>query len=275
MKKIILQFPLLLFVLFISTTVFAQVWGNGEVEEQTRSLTGFQSIVSSSSVDVYVRQGDAFSAKVVADGNLIPYIKTEVKNNTLYVLTTKDIWKAKRLEVHVTLKNLQKVTLSGSGDFFTEQRLKTSDIVFHVSGSGDVEAALDAQNARVAVSGSGDVNVQGIRGNLAVEVTGSGDVEATGLQLNDCTVKIAGSGDVELKGRSASLAVYSVGSGDLDASGLTAVKVQVKAKGSGDVYVRAVNSIEGSLVGSGDLHYSGNPAVVKVSTLGSGDVYHR
>ena len=275
MKKFILETSLVIAILFLSVAALAQVRGNGEVQEQTRSLSGFQSIVSSASVDVYVRQGDAFSARVVADGNLIPYIKTEVKNNTLYVLTTKDIWKAKRLEVHVTLKNLQKVVIAGSGDFVTESTLKTSDIVFHVSGSGDVDAALDTQNARVAVTGSGDVNVQGVRGNLAVEVAGSGDVEATGLQLNDCTVKLTGSGDVELKGRSASLAVYSVGSGDIDASGLTAVKVQVKAKGSGDVYVHAVNSIEGSLVGSGDLHYSGNPAVVKVSTLGSGDVYHR
>jgi hypothetical protein len=275
MKKFMLQIPFLLFALVVSNACYAQLRGNGIVEEQNRSLKSFQSIVSVSSVDIVVRQGDTFSAKVVADGNLIPYIKTEVKNNTLYVSVTKSIWKAKKMEVQLTLKDLHKVALSGSGDFICNRPFKTSGIEFVVSGSGDVEAALDTPAVQVKISGSGDVELQGVRGKLVAAVSGSGDLEASGLQLEDCTLKVTGSGDVELKGRTALLTLLSVGSGDVDASGLTAVQVKIKASGSGDMYVHAVERLEGTMAGSGDLRYAGNPAYVRVAATGSGDVYHR
>ena len=275
MKKILIRIPFLLFALLVSTVSFAQVRGNGIVKEQTRSLSRFQAIVSVSSVDVVVRQGDAFTVKVVADGNLVPYIKTEVKNNTLYVSVTKNIWKAKKMEVQVTLKDLHKVVLSGSGDFSCEKPFKTSGIEFVVSGSGDVEAALDCPAVQVKISGSGDVELHGIRGKLVADITGSGDLEASQLQLESCTLKVTGSGDVELKGRTALLTVLSAGSGDVDASGLTAVAVKVKANGSGDMFVHAVERLEGTLAGSGDLRYAGHPAFVKVAATGSGSVYSR
>ena len=276
MKKFFLQFSLFLCAgLFLWQPGFAQVWGNGVVEEQSRTISPFHSIVSSGPVDVEAKQGSAFSLVVYADGNLIPYIKTEVKNNVLYVSATKNIWKARKMKVMVTMKDLQKVTLAGSGDFSCKTPFKSSDVQFVVMGSGDVEAALDARNAGVKISGSGDVKLNGVRGSLTAEVIGSGDLEASGLQLENCSLKLAGSGDMELKGRTALLTVMSLGSGDVDGSGLTAVRVKVKDNGSGDVSVHAVDSLEATMAGSGDLHYSGNPTVLKVSALGSGAVYRR
>ncbi len=276
MKKIFSQFfPLLVVGLFLIQPAFAQVRGNGMVEEQNRSVSYFHSIVSTGPVDVVVKQGTGYSLAVHADGNLLPYIKTEVKNNTLYVSVTKNIWRAKKMEVVVTVKNLQKVVLSGSGDFLCKTPLKGSGLQFVVTGSGDVKAALDAQNVQVKVSGSGDVELNGVHGSFVAEVIGSGDVEASGLQLEKCSIKLAGSGDVELKGRTVHLTVMSLGSGDVEGSGLTAVQVKVKANGSGDVSVHAVESLEATVAGSGDLRYSGNPAVLKVSALGSGAVYRR
>ena len=45
--------------------------------------------------------------------------------------------------------------------------------------------------------------------------------------------------------------------------------------GSGDVEVRVNNSLDCEINGSGDIHYSGNPATVKRSVNGSGDITWR
>jgi hypothetical protein len=276
MKKFFSPFFLLLMAgLFALQPVFGQVRGNGNVEEQTRTLPSFDAIVSVSSVDVVVKQGTPAPVVVRADGNLIPYIKTEVKNHTLYVSVTKNVWISRKMEVSITMQSLHKVSLTGSGDFLCHIPFKTTGLQFVVAGSGDVEAALDAQDVDVKVSGSGDVEVKGIRGSFTAEVVGSGDVEASGLQLEKCAVKLSGSGDVELKGRTDYLSVLSVGSGDVDASGLTAVHGVVKSVGSGDVSVHVVESLEAVSNGSGDVKYTGNPTVLKVSAPGSGTVYHR
>jgi hypothetical protein len=277
MKKIssfLRNFFILILLSSFSIRATAQIKGNHIIGEQIRKITGFQAVTSNGPVDVYVKQGDRCSVVVRADENLIPYIKTTVKNNTLVVSLNKSIREAKRLEVIVTMKNLKKVTLSGSGDFYCKTPFRTPAISFVVTGSGDVKATLQSRSVDVHLSGSGDVELQGVHGRLIAEITGSGDLEASGLQLENCSVKLMGSGDVELDGRAETFSVITSGSGDIDAGRLTAVKVLVKSNGSGDISVHAANRLEAALSGSGDLHYSGNPTVLKVSALGSGDVYH-
>lgn len=262
-------------VLFFAVQLQAQIRGNGHIEEQSRALSGFNAITSISSVDVYVKQGNTFSVVVRADDNLFNYIKTEVKNNTLIISVTRNIWRAKTLEVYITMKNLQKVVLTGSGDFYCKSPFTTQNLQFILTGSGDAKATLEAKNVQVKVGGSGNVDVSGIRGNLGIEVNGSGDVTATGLQLETCSLKVTGSGDVELKGRTDQLTMVVAGSGDVAASGLAAVSVNAHNTGSGGVFVNAIDKLEVSLTGSGDLGYTGNPAVLKVSAAGSGEVYRK
>ncbi len=275
MKKLAFMFSVLFLVFFLNISLSAQVKGNGSVQEQTRPVAAFHSIVSTGPVDVFVRQGENFSMTVRADANLLPYIKTVVKNNTLYVSTTGNIREAKKMEVYVTLKALQKAVVSGSGDFYCKTPLKVTGVQFLVTGSGDVETETIAGDVQIKLSGSGDVEIRGVHGDLSADVVGSGDLEVTGLQLEACSVKLAGSGDVELEGRADKFTVLSVGSGDVDASGLTAVQVKVKSNSSGDVFVHAVESLDAAVVGSGDLRYSGNPTLLKVSATGSGAVYKR
>ncbi len=278
MKKTFYPFAKLLsviIVLFFAFQLQAQILGNGHIQEQSRALNGFNAITSTGSVDVYVKQGNAFSVVVRADGNLLNYVKTEVKNNTLIISVTKNIWRAKTLEVYVTMKNLQKVVLTGSGDFYCKSPFTAHNLQFILTGSGDAKAALEAKNVQVIAGGSGDVDLSGIRGNLGIEVNGSGDVTATGLQLETCSLKVTGSGDVELKGRADQLTMVVVGSGNVTASGLAAVSVNVQNTGSGDAFVNAIDKLEVSLTGSGDLGYKGNPAVLKVNTAGSGDIYRK
>ena len=262
-------------VLLIAGQLQAQVRGNGVIEEQTRAVSNFSSITSVSSVDVYVKQGNAFSVVVRADGNLINYIKTEVKNNTLVISVTKNIWHAKTMQVHITMKTLQKVMLSGSGDFYCKSPFTVRNLQLVLSGSGDAKAVLNAQNVQIRISGSGDVDVSGIRGSLGADVSGSGDVEADNLQLENCTLKVTGSGDVELNGRTARLSAVFVGSGDLEAGGLAAVNANVKSTGSGDMTIHAIDKLEATISGSGDLSYIGNPEVLKINATGSGDVYRK
>ena len=262
-------------MLLFAGSLHAQVRGNGVVEKQTRAISGFSSITSTGSVDVFVKQGDAFSVVVRADGNLLNYIKTEVRNSTLVISVTKNIWHAKTMEVHVTMKTLQKVVLSGSGDFFCKAPFTVQNMQLILSGSGDADARLDAKNIQIKVSGSGDVDVTGIRGTLNVDVSGSGDVDAGELQLENCSVKLTGSGDLKLNGRAAQLTAVVLGSGDVEAGGLAAVNVNIKSTGSGDINVHAINKLEATVAGSGDLGYTGNPTVLKVNGTGSGDIYKK
>lgn len=278
MKKINTLFAQLfsfIFILLFTGSLQAQVRGNGVIKEQTRALSGFSAISSTGSVDIFVKQGNTYSVVVRADGNLLNDIKTQVKNNMLIISVTKNIWRAKVLEVHVTMKTLKKVTLSGSGDFYCKSPFTVEDFQLILTDSGDAEANLNAKNAQIRVKGSGDVDVTGIHGTLDIEMSGSGDLEADRLQLETCSLKISGSGDAELKGRTVQLKAVVYGSGDVEAGKLTAVNANVNLNGSGDMSIHAIDKLEATVSGSGDFGYSGNPSVLKINTLGSGDIYKK
>jgi hypothetical protein len=46
----------------------------------------------------------------------------------------------------------------------------------------------------------------------------------------------------------------------------------VTVTGSGDAVVRAMDEIDANIIGSGNVRYAGNPAQVKRSVVGSGEI---
>lgn len=270
MKNATIKKSLVLVFIFIMSgmTILAQV-------TQERIVGSFSGIHQTTSADVYITKGSSTSVKVKADADKIDNIVTEVEDGILIIKTKKNFRYIKTLEVHITMPSLDYLKNSGSGDFDISGEMEGTNVVFEINGSGDIDAELEASNLQLSISGSGDVKFSGVRGDLAIKISGSGDVVGDGLKLNSCEIMVYGSGDVKLKGKTAKLTSKQSGSGDFNGYGLTAVKVYARSNGSGDVVVHAVEKLEATLNGSGDLTYYGTPEYVNVESNGSGEVYRK
>jgi hypothetical protein len=255
--------------LFSGLTIFAQV------NTQDRDVGLFKSIHQTTSADVYITKGSSYSVKVKADADQIDNIITEVEDEILTIKSKKSFRYTQILEVHITMPSLDLLKSSGSGDITIRDRMEGTNVVFEISGSGDIDAELEASNLQVSISGSGDIEFSGVRGNLAIKISGSGDVFGEELKLSSCELMMYGSGDVKLKGKTAKLSTKQTGSGDFNGYGLTAVTVHARSNGSGDAVFQAVDKIEAVLNGSGDLTYYGAPGYVNVESNGSGEVYKK
>lgn len=121
---------------------------------------------------------------------------------------------------------------------------------------------------RVAKGRSGRARHR-IRGVLSVKtlasiaLAGSGDVIAPRLRGEALRLSVTGSGDIHVGGKVASLRASITGSGDIRAAELEARRVKVEIVGSGDALVWAVESLDVSVAGSGDVRYLGEPQVRK------------
>jgi len=249
---------------------------NKTIHYEVRNPNGFNSIHNSSSADLIITQGDQRSVVVgSSERELIPHIKTRIKNQTLYVSIDANYRNVKVIEVKITIPELESLTVAGSGDvIFTNVMVEPSmDIL--IDGSGDISGVLEVDKLNITVNGSGDVDLAGVNNELNLEISGSGDVFIKDLKLNECIVLNHGSGDVKLVGKSAYLNANTLGSGDLMGYGLKAVRVQAVLKGSGDMLLFPVNSLNASLEGSGDIYYKGSPSEVITSEKGSGEIMKR
>lgn len=210
-------------------------------ETVDRHLSGFNAINVAGPFDVFITQGSTESVKVEAPSDVIDRVLTEVNNGVLKVYSKHDTFNwgnwwgnHKKIAVYVVAKDLNAVSITGSGDVSFKDGLTTNSLKLRISGSGDMVGRVDVKTLETSISGSGDMN---------------------------------------LTGRAGSSTVSLVGSGDYTARNLTTASTAIRLTGSGDAYVNASERIDAALHGSGDIHCSGNPKNVSKSTSGSGDIY--
>lgn len=263
MKKISLSILFLLFAVAIQAEI---------MEPQKREVGAFTSILSSSSVDIIVEQTGQYALEVIAPEKYLENIKTEVVNGELRVYVRGSIMYSGNLVVRVQVKDLEKVSLSGSGDFEVKGVLKAPDFSFRVSGSGDFSAQLNSKNVKGSMTGSGDASISGITETLEIHQSASGDLIAKNLHLLSAILKMSGSGDCKFSGSSDYFELSQAASGDFSGRDFEVETAKIRKSSSGDAQIQVMKSLDISISGSGDLYYSGNPEIRNITVSGSGDI---
>ncbi len=211
--------------------------GNGNITTVTRNTTNYDAIRCAGWMDFVLVKGEEGTIKIEGEENLLEYIITETEGNTLSVKTKKGInlktsWN-KTITITIPFKEIDKVSLSGSGDVMTKDKIEANNFEVRLAGSGDIELAIDATAIKAGVSGSGDITLNGKTERLKANVTGSGDFHGFNLQSNDTDASVTG---------------------------------------SGDVMVVCNNDLTARVTGSGDIQYKGNPKREDSKVTGSGSI---
>lgn len=258
--------------------VMSALTASGKVVSEQRTVSDFQAIQISSSVDVAFTQGDDFKVVVHAEQDIIEKIITEVNKGTLvvnYKSSSKIGWFSSTEEayVEVTAPDINKVHITGSGDFEGENTINAESFMLHINGSGDFESVLDVRNMNVSINGSGDAEFSGVNETLDISINGSGDVECNNINLALLKVNIYGSGDVQCVGSAKNISLKQDGSGDFYGKDCIADNVKANKSGSGDATVTAKKNISVNSNGSGDMVCYGNPDMVNQQINGSGELY--
>ena len=241
MKKSILAAVILCISI---TSANAQWWssdksikGNGDVVTENRKTSDYDAVSLVGFMDVALVKGSEGNLTIQAESNLQEYITTEVKNGTLRISVEKGVnispSRNKSIKVTVPFEDLEGAYLTGSGDIWTEDKITARDFSLSVTGSGDMNIEIEADEIDGKVTGSGDIQLIGTASEL------------------DCNV---------------------TGSGDFDAYKLRAAVVSAQVSGSGDIMVYAEKELNARIAGSGDISYKGNPSKENFKTSGSGDI---
>lgn len=237
MKKL-----LVILLAFTSLHTLAQRWetikGNGQVKKEDRSVSAFTSLASEGSMNVQITYGSSENITIEADENLLPYIETSVAGNKLTIKTKKNvnIKSAKTMTVYVSMKEINSLQLSGSGD---------------IKGSG-------------AFTGNGKTDIS---------LSGSGNLTLEFSKFKDLGLSVSGSGNMTLKGDAAnSIDAKINGSGNIDCMNVSSKDVDAKLSGSGNIKVYANNSIDAKISGSGNVYYKGDAQNINSKVVGSGKV---
>lgn len=227
------------------TAVQAQIWNNGgkkvtgnnEWVTKTRTTADYEKIKVVGHFDVSLVTGKEGNITIKAESNFMDYIITEVEENTLKIKMKKGYYLKsspnKSIMITVPFEDISGVILSGSGEIYGTDVIKSNEFKVKISGSGDISLPIEAEKTWVQISGSGDVKLKGNTTHFDIKISGSGDLSAYDLNAKNVVALVSGSGDVE---------------------------------------VYASESIKGRVSGSGDISYKGNPKIEDKKIVGSGDI---
>jgi len=214
------------------------VQGSGKMASETRVLENVSQVELAGFGNLTVQFGDKEEITIDAEDNILPLITTEVKGGRLVIGTKPgvSIGMTRGVRYTLTLRKLDTVTLTGSGDI-------------------QVQGALDARDVTVRILGSGDITLDEVRSN-------------------DLVAEILGSGSIDLRGETQSLRVKISGSGDFSGADLKSASTRAEILGSGDIQLWATDTLDVTITGSGNVEYFGSPTVTQ-RTPGSGDIIAR
>ncbi|MCB0638253.1 MAG: DUF2807 domain-containing protein [Lewinella sp.] len=214
------------------TDVFGCVNGAGPIVSEVITLPSFDAIIVDMAADVFLTQGDEQSVTIEAKANIIDEIERRVSGGVWRIDTDRCVRDADQVTIYITVPDLRMVKISGSGDVVGENTFEVGDMELNISGSGDIDLGLIADDVDAKISGSGNIMLDGQADELHINISGSGEVRAFDLPVRESSVIISGSGDAEVT---------------------VEESLTIRISGSGDVFYRGNPTLDISVSGSGDV----------------------
>jgi hypothetical protein len=232
------KLSILLITLILGTNIQAVAFSSEKTEN--RNLKDFNAIKVSSGIDLYLRMGGTEEVKVVADGDIIDKIITEVNGGTLKIyMKQNNNWNwgfTKSRKVYVTVKELVKLDASSGSDVNSENTLSGETLDVKASSGSDVNLDVHYKNFSLDTSSGSDARVSGKTKNFEASASSGSDLNARDLQSVICRVSVSSGSDATVN-----------------------VSEELYAKASS----------------GGDIRYYGNPQLKDINESSGGDVTHK
>jgi hypothetical protein len=209
--------------------------GNGKVKTESRDLLSFDQVHITGVFNVILEQGSKEAVSVEADENVLPLIITEVVDNILQVKIKDDvsIKHAKKINVHITLVDLQVISMQGVGTLKSEGMLQLKEIELKNEGVGTTNLSLNADKLTVNTASVGALTLSGSVKDVSIKHDGVGILKAFELKTSRLSLITSGVGASE---------VYATEEISIDAAGIGSVKYKggaakknIKSEGVGTV----------------------------------------
>ncbi len=233
MKNVLLGLSLLL-LLAACTLQSDEKTASGRQTSEKREVEHFSRIFFAGNGNLFLQQGDTEEITIETDESLLPYVKTEVKDGTLYIEEKPLGWlqsfKSRALNVYVSLRKLEEVTLAGKAKVTADKEIRGGALVVRVSGAGQVDLPINYEKLSASAAGSAQYTLKGQVTNQDIQITGSCLYDALNLASQQTSIDIRGNGQVNVNVQN-ELTIIITGNGLVRYVGKPSITQKVFGKG--------------------------------------------
>lgn len=211
------------------------ITGNKVLTSDTFNLSTFTKLASNGNFDVIIAQGTQSKIVIEGDENIVKLVEVNVSGNTLHVgMMSSNIKIRSKKNIQLYIITPQLIEIDNKG-------------VLNVNCADDL-----------LIVPSISINNKGVLTGLL------------NLQTNKIAVNSQGAGEFSLKGTTMDLSITTKGAGSISADSLPAQNVNIDLSGAGNVAVNALESLDVTIKGVGNVTYKGSPSNIKKNIKGVG-----
>lgn len=205
---------LVVFCLSLVSCKLTGIKGNGDQVNETREVDDFNKVDVSGNFEVELNVGTETNLEIIAESNLMKYIRTKVKHNTLFISSRENLRPKKELRIMVSVPMLKGIECSGANEIYANGI--DSDIFnIDLSGAGSIEITGHTNSLYIDVSGAADLSAKRlITENVDIDVSGAANAQI--YAINSVEAEVSGAGYIELYGDAKDVKMDVSGAGSLE-----------------------------------------------------------
>lgn len=198
-----MRFSKMTFIIFAISLMFyscrfSGVRGDGDLSSEIREIDNFKKVDISGNFDVEINVGQSNRLEIIAESNLLKYIRSKTKNDILFISTKKHLKPRKDLKVIISTEYLEDIECSGVNNI-TANGINSDKFTIDLSGAGSINISGETKYLNIDVSGAADLMAKNlITDKVIIDVSGAANAEVYANKA--CYAEVSGAGNIELYG---------------------------------------------------------------------------
>ncbi|PKP35948.1 MAG: hypothetical protein CVT98_09950 [Bacteroidetes bacterium HGW-Bacteroidetes-15] len=165
---------------------------------QKMDITGVTTIDLNLACQLIIVQGSTPNLEIVGEESAIKDVETKIRNGKLIITSDRNNQRKKDVVVKIEVADLKELNIGGAVDMKTVRMLEFKDFKMSISGVGNVEMGLVADNFKLNCSGVGNLDIKGKCNSMKLIVSGVGNINATEFEAKNADVSNSGVGKVNV-----------------------------------------------------------------------------
>ena len=172
--------------------------GSGVRKTEKRELKSFNAIDTTGAYQIDVTCQKPASFEIEADDNILPLIKTEVRDGILFVSNDQEYHSSRPVSLRITLPDLNSVSSHGARQLKIADA-NSSDLKIESTGAASVHATGRAKSVTISSTGAGEIDTSKLQAqSVKVDATGAASVDV--YASNQLDVNVSGAVHVSYSG---------------------------------------------------------------------------
>ena len=200
------------------------------------AVSNFNQVAVSAGIELHLTQGNAESAKIIAQDDVIDEVVVERSGNRVKV-GWKENWgfnnkrRNKSAKVYITYKTLNNISASSGSSLKTDNMLKADRLEASVSSGASINAQITCDELILGTSSGASAAFAGTATNMKIESSSGSSINASGLMTQYAKVDSSSGSDITINVNKA-LETHTSSGSSIRYKGNAAVKNNSKERSS-------------------------------------------